>query len=98
MLTYAKASCGRMLTYAKASGTFYINATASPDTCYEPPKVCRGGANKALKEPYKSLYIDPYESPNKLRASKGVPRGRRRRPPVCRGCGGGPQLSQGGAV
>ena len=26
-------------------GTFYINSTESPDPCYEPPKVCKGGAD-----------------------------------------------------
>ena len=26
-------------------GTFYINSTESPDPCYEPPKVCKGGAH-----------------------------------------------------
>ena len=35
----------RLLYDCGVAGTFYINTTMSPDTCYEPPKTCRGGAD-----------------------------------------------------
>ena len=27
------------------NGTYYINTTSSPESCYQPPYVCSGGAN-----------------------------------------------------